>query len=171
MQSKKMFRSALVLAVLGATAGMALAAGSKTTTIGVSASVETNCLISTPSTGLNFGVYDPLAAADNTTTTSFKVKCTKNSPYTIAMSAGLGSGATLTDRKMTNGSQTAMSYAIYSDASNTNWGATVGTGAHTGTGAGLGTENTVDVFATIPTGQLDVGFGNYVDTVTATVSY
>ena len=42
MQSKGMLRSALVLAALGATAGMALAAGSKTTTVAVSASVESN---------------------------------------------------------------------------------------------------------------------------------
>lgn len=170
MQSRKMFRTALVLAALSATASLALAAGSKPAVIGVSATVETNCLVSTPIAGLNFGVYNPLDP-DNSTTTSFTVNCTKNSPYTIAMNAGLGSGATLTDRKMTNGSQTLMNYAIYSDAANTNWGATIPTGAHTGTGLGLGSPITVNVYATIPTGQLNVGFGSYADTVTATVSY
>ncbi len=170
MQSKKMFRGALVLLTLGTAASLALATGSKTTDVGVSASVASNCVVSTPSTGLNFGVYDPLASSDYTTSTTFKVQCSKNAVYTIGLSAGSGPSATETTRKMTNGSETAMSYAIYSDsARTTNWGATAG--AATGTGAGLSTENTVNVYAKIPKNQYDVGVGNYADIVTATVSY
>ena len=170
MQSKKMFRSALVLAVLGATAGLALAAGSKTTTVGVSASVESNCVVSTPSTGLNFGVYDPLASSDYTAATSFGIKCSKNAAYTVGLSAGNGPSATEATRTMANGSEAAMSYAIYSDSGRTtNWGATAG--AATGTGSGLNTENTVNVYGKIPKNQYDVGVGNYADIVTATITY
>ncbi len=172
MKSIAMFRNVIVLAALGASAGLALAAGSKTTTVGVSASVESNCLVYAPSKGLEFGIYDPFAGADYNAATSFKVRCSKNALYTIALNAGTGPSATLSDRKMVNGSQTAMSYAIYSDSARTvNWGATALAGAATGYGSGLGTDNTVDIYATIPTGQLDVGVGAYADTVIATISY
>ena len=167
-----MFRNAIVLAALGASAGLALAAGSKTTTVGVSASVESNCLVYAPSKGLEFGIYDPFAVADYNAATSFKIRCSKNALYTVALSAGSFPTATVSDRRMSNGSQTAMSYAIYSDSARSiNWGATAPAGAATGYGLGLGTDSTIDVYATIPTGQLDVGVGNYSDTVTATVSY
>lgn len=168
MKSIAMFRSALVVAALGASAGLALAAGSKTTDIAVSASVASNCLVSTASTGLSFGVYDPLAEDDNLASTTFKVKCSKNAGYTIGLSQG--GGAAEDARKMALAGQLAMNYAIYSDSlRTTNWGATAG--AATGTGSGLDTENTVTIYGKIPKNQYDVGVGAYADTVVATVTY
>jgi len=168
MKSIAMFRNAIVLAALGASAGLALAAGSKDTSIGVSASVASNCLVSTASTGLGFGVYDPLAADDNVASTTFKVKCSKNAGYTIGLSKG--GGAAEDARKMALSGQLAMNYAIYSDSNRTtNWGATAGTAG--GIGSGLDTENTVTVYGKIPKNQYDVGVGAYADTVIATVSY
>ena len=168
MKSIAMFRKVIVLAALGASAGWALAAGSKTTDIGVSASVASNCLVSTVSTGLNFGVYDPMAADDTLASTTFGVKCSKNAGYTIGLSKG--GGAAENARKMALSGQLAMDYAIYSDSNRqTNWGATAGKAA--GTGSGLDTENTVTVYGKIPKNQYDVGVGAYSDTVVATISY
>ena len=163
-----MFRNVIVLAALGASAGLALAAGSKTTEIGVSASVASNCLVSTPSTGLGFGVYDPTSGTDNTASTSFKVKCSKNAIYTIGLSKGVGTSETA--RSMALSGELAMEYAIYSDsARTTNWGVTAG--APSGTGSGLNTENEIMVYGTIGKKQYNVGVGAYADTVIATVSY
>ncbi len=168
MKSIAMFRNALVLAALGASAGLAFSAGTATTNIGVSASVASNCLVSTASTGLSFGTYDPTAGTDNTASTTFKVKCSKNAGYTIGLSKGGGTSETA--RTMALGSELAMNYAIYSDsARTTNWGATAG--AATGTGSGLNTENEITVYGKIPKNQYDVGVGAYADTVTATVTY
>lgn len=168
MKSIAMFRNSMVLVVFGASAGLALASGSKDTNILVSASVASNCLVSTASTGLDFGTYDPLAASDNLAATTFKVKCSKNAGYTIGLSAG-GGGAEAT-RKMALTGELAMNYAIYSNSGRTtNWGATAG--APAGTGSGLDTENTVEVFGKIPKNQYDVGVGAYSDTVTATITY
>ena len=168
MKSIAMFRNAIVLAALGASAGLALATGSKTTDIAVSTSVASNCLVSTASTGLDFGVYDPLAVADNVASTTFKVKCSKNAGYTIGLSAG--GGAAEATRKMALTGELAMNYAIYSDSGRTtNWGATAG--AATGVGSGLDTENTVNVYGKIPKNQYNVGVGAYADTVVATITY
>jgi len=85
------------------------------------------------STGLNFGVYDPLATSDYTAATSFGIKCSKNAAYTVGLSAGNGVGATDTARTLANGSEAVMNYAIYSDSARTkNWG--VSTNAATGSG-------------------------------------
>jgi spore coat protein U-like protein len=163
-----MFRNVVLLAALGTSAGLAFSAGSQTTNIGVTASVASNCLVSTPSTGLAFGVYDPLASSDTVASTTFKVKCSKNAGYTIGLSAG--GGAAELARKMALANELAMNYAIYSDSGRTtNWGATAG--AATGIGSGLDTENTVTVYGKIPKNQYDVGVGSYTDTVVATISY
>ena len=167
-----MFRNALVLAALGASAGLALSGPlsglSQSTNIGVSASVASNCLVSTASGGLKFGIYDPLVDADNVTSTTFKVKCSKNAGYTVGLSAG--GGAAENARKMALTGELPMNYAIYSDDQmQNNWGATVN--AATGIGSGLNTENTVYIYGKIPKKQYDVGVGNYTDIVTATISY
>jgi spore coat protein U-like protein len=167
-----MFRNAIVLAALGASAGLALAAGTTPTNIGVSANVASNCTIAADASGLNFGTYDPLEKQDNTTSTEFKILCSKNATYTIGLGAGQGIDATDAARSMKNGSEDAMNYSIYTDVTlQKNWGATEN--APTGKGAGLGTgsEITLKVYGKIPKNQWTVGVGAYVDTVVATVSY
>ena len=177
MKSIAMFRNVIVLAALGASAGLALAAPAEaapSTTINVAASVASNCLMSSSSAGLNFGSYDPTDTSPKTTTTTFKVRCTKNAPYTIGLNSGIGAGATELARKMSLSGQASMDYAVYSDAAREiNWGSTGLLGAATGIGNGLAMNNemTITVYGRIRAEQTDVGVGNYSDTLTATVSY
>ena len=168
MKSIAMFRNAIVLAALGASAGLALAAGSKTTDIGVAATVVSNCLISTPSTGLSFGTYDPMSGTDNTASTTFKVRCSKNAGYTIGLSKG--GGASESARKMALSNELSMDYGLYSDSAHgANWGASSGTIG--GNGTGLSTDIELTVYGKIPKNQYDVGVGAYADTVVATITY
>ena len=109
-------------------------AGTVTTTFGVSTTISGVCVVSTASSGLSFGAYDPTSSSDTLGTTTFKVQCSSGLGYTIGLSAG-GSG-TDTARTMSSGGATPLNYNLYSDAGRaTNWGAS--TGAATGTGAGL----------------------------------
>ena len=177
MKSKAMFRNAIVLAALGASAGLALAAPAEaapSTTINVAASVASNCLMSSSKVGLNFGSYDPTDTSPKDTSTTFKVRCTKNAPYTIGLNSGIGASATELVRKMSLSGQASMDYAVHSDsAREVNWGSTDTNGAVTGKGNGLAMadEMTITVYGRIRAEQTDVGVGNYTDTLTATISY
>lgn len=143
-------------------------AASVTTTFGVSTTISGVCVVSTASTGLSFGAYDPTSSSDTLGATTFKVQCSSGLAYTIGLSAG-GSGSD-TARTMGNGGATALNYHLYSNSERTtNWGASAG--ALTGTGSGLSTENTITVYGKIPKNQYGPGFGSYSDTITATVTY
>ena len=164
MKSKIMFRNALVLAALGASAGLASAGSANTGSIPVSATVASNCLISAPS-ALNFGVYDPLSSTPITVESSFNVKCSKGLPYTVSLSAGGSSSEGA--RTMANGSADAMTYSIYSNSGMTsNWGTSLG--AISGSGAGLNTSIPMTMYGRIDAFQYTVGVGSYADTVVAT---
>ena len=51
---------------------------------------------------LSFGAVNPLSTQADATTT-LTVNCTKNSPYTVGLNAGVTTGATIAQRKMANG--------------------------------------------------------------------
>ena len=131
--------------------------------IAVSSSVQATCV--TTATPLAFGVYTGIQA-DNTATIS--VTCTKSTPYTVGLNAGLGTGATVTARSMT-GAGMALNYALFTDAGRTtNWGNTVAT--HTVAGTATGAAQVLTVYGRVAAGQF-VAPGAYNDTVTATVTY
>lgn len=137
-----------------------------TTTFQVTATVLSSCvLVATP---LAFGNYDPNGSVDLDATSSITATCTVGTDYDIGLDAGTASGATVTTRQMTNGTD-ALNYALYRDAARTqNWGQTIDTDTVSGTGQLLPTVHTV--YGRIPQGQ-NVPALLYTDTITATITF
>ncbi|MER9140971.1 spore coat protein U domain-containing protein [Mesorhizobium sp. M0830] len=80
------------------------------------ATIDANCNVSATS-------VTPLECWRNVDSTgSVTVRCTNSTPYTVGLSAGAGSGATVANRKMTSGTKP-VSYSLYSDVGMTTvWG-------------------------------------------------
>src|SRR5262245_38466988 len=87
-------------------------AATATTTFTVQVTLTATCLINSAST-LNFGTQGVLSANVDQTST-IQVQCTDTTPYDIGLDEGVGSGATVTTRKMTSGGST-VSYKLFSD--------------------------------------------------------
>lgn len=144
----------------------AAAAATATTTIGITANVQATCVIS--ATNLAFGTYTGAVLAGTATVT---VTCTNTTPYTVGLSAGLGTtpAATVTTRHMMGGA-VGLNYVLTQDAPHaTNWGNTPATdtpASALGTGAAV----PLTVYGQVAAGQY-VTPGAYTDTVTATVNF
>ncbi|GAA0850284.1 Csu type fimbrial protein [Cupriavidus pauculus] len=137
-------------------------------TFTASANVISDCNIS--ATPLDFGAVG-LLAGNHDATSTLTVQCTQGAPYSIALNAGVGSGATVAARRMTRSGGTQMvAYQLFSDANRTQpWGdGTQGTTAVSGTGNGVA--RTITVYGRVP-GQTTPQAGSYADTVTATITY
>lgn len=167
-----MRNSNLMLAVAGA---LALAAGTagaatRTTTFGVSATVNPNCLVSAQA--LNFGGYDGTAA--KAATSDITVRCSSGTTYAVGLSAG---GGTFAQRLLSGTGSNKLQYNLYTSlAATTIWGdGSVGTGTVAGTGAGMAIANaqTHTVFGQLPDNAFNQGApsGVYNDTITVTVTY
>lgn len=167
---QRALKSALISAfALGATAvGVNSYAATSTGTFGVSATVAASCTIS--GTSLAFGSFDVLGAnVDNTSTLT--ATCTNGSAYVIGLNEGVGTGATVTDRKMLSGTDL-LNYSLFSDSARTvNWGNGVTVVAGEVAGTGNGTGQSITVYGRIPTGQTSVPAGAYTDTITATINF
>src|SRR3974390_2576824 len=99
-------------------------AATATSTFSVQMTVTSSCVINSTAT-LNFGSQGVLVANVNGTS-ALAVQCTNPTPYNIGLDQGLGSGATVAARKMTNGPNT-ITYTLYSDTNRTVlWGNTDG---------------------------------------------
>jgi len=128
--------------------------------------VTSACVINSTST-MDFGSQGVLTANVDTTST-LAVQCTNTTPYNIGLDAGLGTGATVAVRKMTNGSST-INYSLYSDSGRTTvWGNTVGTNTVAATGNGASQSYTV--YGRVPA-QTTPAAAAYTDTITVTVTY
>ena len=157
--------------LLGASwAGIASSA-TTTTTFAVTATVQATC--SATATALAFGAYTSGggAIANNST---ISVKCTKNTPYTIALNGGATAGGAVAQRLMASGANT-LQYNLFTTAA---FGQIFGDGSGTsktvaGTGAGIGSATTVTVFGQLPDSAANQAAipGNYTDTITVTVTY
>ena len=142
-------------------------AATSTTTFTVSATVTNDCSVS--ANNLSFGNYSTISANNVDATTTISVTCTLDTPYTVGLDAGNGSGATTTVRKMTSGENT-LNYSLYSDVSrSTVWGNAIGTDTVAGTGSGA--QQDLTVYGRIPGGQGSVESGDYTDVITVTVTY
>lgn len=134
-----------------------------TTQLSVSATVLALCVI--VATPLAFGIYSS-AALDATATIT--VTCTPTTTYNVGLDPGLGTGATVSSRTMTNTVST-LNYSLFRDSARTNnWGQTVGTDTLSGVGSGL--PQVLTVYGRVPANQV-VSPGIYGDTVTATITY
>jgi spore coat protein U-like protein len=146
-------------------------AGTANTTFAVTATVQSVCAAS--AVPLAFPNYVP-GAGTLTANTTITVKCTKNSPYTVALNIGATTGATMGQRLMASGTNT-LQYNLYTTTGLTTvfGDTTAGSATVAGTGAGVATPTTVTVYGQLPdsaTNQTAV-VGNYTDTITVTVSY
>ncbi len=161
---------AMTLILGAAIAGLSQAA-TTTTNFAVTATVNSTC--SATATALGFGAYVPGAGtlANNST---ISVKCTKNTPYTVALNAGATSGGTVAQRLMGSGTNR-LQYNLFTTAG---FATVFGDGSGTsqteaGTGAGVATANAITVYGQLPdnaTNQAAVP-GAYTDTITVTITY
>lgn len=170
MTKSKLLAIALTTGLLSA--GAASAANPATATFLVSATVLKTCTVS--ATPLAFGNYTPGSGAISNTS-SINVACTNGSPYTMTVNGGSTTGGSITQRLMTNGTQT-LQYNLYTTNTFTTLlgdGTTGGSAKVTGTGAGLATASTTTVYGQLPdsTANQAVPPGSYTDTVTVSVAY
>jgi spore coat protein U-like protein len=144
-----------------------LRAATATDTFDVTITIQAECVVAAGNT-LDFGTQGVLDA-DVDAATTISIQCTDGTGYTIDFDAGLGSGATTTDRLMTGPASATVVYRLFQDAGRTqNWGNTdtVDNVSDTGTGAAI----QYDVYGRVPA-QITPVVGIYADTITVTVTF
>jgi spore coat protein U-like protein len=128
-------------------------------------SATTHFTLTVSANPLSFGNYSG-AVVDSTTTLS--VTCTDTIPYDVGLSAGTGTGATVTSRKMTGPAGALLNYSLFSNSGySTNWGNAAGSWL---AGTGTGAAQTLTVYGQVPANQHPTP-GNYTDTIVVTVNY
>lgn len=145
----------------------AYAAGSDTDSFEVTATVLASCDVTADD--LEFGDYDPIAAANLDAETALSVTCTNGTSYHVGMSVGSGAGASMATRRMTktDGPQT-LSYVLYQDSQRSVlWG---NTGGDRMSATGDGTPDLIHVYGRVPMQQAAPA-GDYTDTIVVTVSW
>jgi spore coat protein U-like protein len=176
MQKSRILIGALALLF----AGLAQAAQTGST-ISVTASVQTNCRISSTGT-VAFVNYDPTSTTDLTASGAVNFKCTKGTSANVTLDAGANSTGTAPNkqRNLTDGTNT-LSYNLLKPTAvgasqtctTTAWGdgtTASGTGFATSTTTGT-TDTVLTVCGVIPNSQ-DVPAGSgYTDTVAVTVNF
>jgi|GraSoiStandDraft_16_1057320.scaffolds.fasta_scaffold480047_2 spore coat protein U-like protein len=157
--------AAALFIVAAPTIGLAATA---TTTFNVQITITNACTI-VSATNLNFGSIGVIGAAGVGSTSTITVLCTTSAPYTVGVSAGTGSGATVANRLMTSAASNTVGYSLYQDAGHSVlWGTTIGTDTVAGTGSGA--SQALTVYGQVPS-QVTPAAGVYNDTVTVTVTY
>lgn len=133
----------------------------------VQITIQAACQINSAG-NLNFGT-NGVIGSNIDATSDVIVQCTASTPFSLGLSAGAGSGATVANRLMTSPAGATISYSLYTTAAHsTVWGNTVGTDRQTGTGTGA--PQTFTVYGRVPA-QTTPAVGVYTDTVTATLNY
>jgi spore coat protein U-like protein len=127
------------------------------------------------STGIAFGTYVPSSTSNSTGTVTISCSSVMGGSlsYTIALNAGVNSGGSFSNRRMSSGSSY-LSYRLYTDATYSQvWGdGTGGTSTVSGTCSGsMGScSSSKTVYGRIPALQ-NPSPGAYTDTITVTVTY
>jgi len=163
------FRSSYALAAtFGLVALIAQPATAQTLgTMAATADVTANCQVN--SSGIVFGGTNVIDGAAHTMTGAVNVMCTTDTAWTATANAGLGTDATITNRKMQSGGNS-LNYSLFTDTAGTTlWGD--GTTGSTIGGTGTGQFVATDITGVIPANQTTVPAGTYTDTVTVTVNY
>jgi spore coat protein U-like protein len=139
-----------------------------TTTFTVQITITNACTI-VSATNMNFGSVGVISAAGVAATSTITMQCTTSAPYTLGLSAGTGTGATVTNRLMTSAATNTVGYSLYQDVAHSIlWGVTIGT--NTLAGVGTGASQPWTVYGFVPS-QTTPAAGTYNDTVTLTVTY
>lgn len=158
------------MAVVAASAfsiGSPASAATATAPMAVTATVQSACIVAV--TPLAFGSYDPTSGSPKDGTSIVTVTCTSGTSFTVGLSAGGASGATVTTRQMVNGSNR-LNYALYSDANHSiNWGNTAGNDTPAAMIA-TALPSQLTVYGRVGASQ-NVPAGLYTDSVTVTVNY
>lgn len=156
------------MVVLAATsAAFSANAATASSSFQVNLTIQGECKVQSAS-NVNFGSQGVIDANIDTTN-AIGVQCTNSTPYTVALSAGAGSGATVAARKMTSAANDTVSYAIYRDASRTQlWGVTQN--VDTAAGTGNGAVQTYTAYGRVPA-QSTPAMGAYSDLVSVTITY
>lgn len=165
--SKLALAAAAIAAVLLPAARPASAA-SATANLSVTASVASNCTISTGV--LAFGSYDPVvthASSPLDSTGTVTIRCTKGTTTTIGL--GLGSNASGATRRMSDGTDF-MDYELFKDGGRTQVWGNANPDLFTPAVAPSSAPRTFTVYGRVAAGQ-DVEAGSYNDTVIATVNW
>lgn len=172
--SKQLVGLALWIGLTAWTAGGAFAS-SAGGSLGLSATVNTNCMVNSPT--LTFAAVDPTAGVDSTGSAVLAVQCTKSTTLTdIKLGPGghqLPGGA----RQLNNGSNYVV-YGLFTDAAYTTpWGdsATTGIGNALSSGfaafSSVATPQTFTVYGRVQAASQDVPAGTYTDSVAVTVDF
>lgn len=150
-----------------------------TTTFNVTLVVTKACTITAAAaTNVDFGTAASTTATPTVGQGTVTAQCSALTPYTISLNAGANAGTAndVTTRRMknTNAAVTAnnfVGYQLYQDAAHTLvWGATSGTNTQAGIGTGLAVP--YQVYGQITNlSTNNAAAGNYLDTVTATITY
>jgi spore coat protein U-like protein len=160
-----------MMLILGTAAAATAQSATTTTTFAVTATLAATC--STTATSLAFPAYIP-GAGNVASSSTISVKCTKNTPYTVALNAGATTGGTIAQREMGFGTSRLLYNLYTTNAYGTIFGdGTGGSQTMAGTGAGIATTQSISVFGQLPdnaTNQAVVA-GAYTDTITVTVTY
>lgn len=143
------------------------AAETKTATMGVSATVADNCSIT--ATPVAFGTVDVTSGSAATAQGGITVKCTMGTSWSAT--ASLGGNASGSTRRMahTTDPTKLLSYELFRDSGLSNAWTNDSGGAVTGSGTGA--DDSVTIYARVPTGQQTAALGAYADSVTVTVTY
>jgi len=165
MNIRTLLLPALIASALFASSAQAATADA---TLLVKLVISGTCGITTDE--VNFGSVTNLSTALQVSG-AIKVECTLQTPYSVALDKGLGSGASVTARKMTNLADTAKtaSYELrWGGYNGSIWGDS--TGGSIFSSAGTGAPQNHVVYG-IVNAQAHPGDGSYQDTVTATITW
>ncbi len=139
-------------------------ASTASTTLPVSATVNTLCSVST--LPMAFGNYN---GAITDASATINVTCTNTTPYDIGLDPGQSPGANTSTRAMLGPGGAPLNYALYIDSGRgVNWGNNVGNDTNHQVATGILQQ--WPVYGRIPANQF-VQPGGYSDTVAVTLTY
>lgn len=164
---KILLRTATItLALFGAISGTQAATDS--TSFNVKLTVTSTCDISTvPATDIEFGSHSS-TSTNLDTTGALTVNCTNGTPYTIGLNDGIhdSSGVRRMAGQDANNTGVYVPYQLYTDSGRT---AVWNSDTSTYGGTGSGSNQAVTIYARVASANFTAG--DYLDTVTATITY
>jgi spore coat protein U-like protein len=166
--SRMAMGTVVLMTALGA-ATPAFAQSSATASLAVSATVSNVCTITTAP--LAFGTYDPIgahASDDLDGTGTVTVACTRGATPVIALD--LGSHASGSARRMSDGSGSYLTYELYQDSNRTAVWGSAGAELLTAPAAPSKDPRSFTVYGRVD-GNQDAASGTYTDVVMATVNF
>jgi len=161
--------------VLGLMAAGSAYAGTASGTLSVSATVNTNCTVNSPT--LTFTAIDPTAGVNSTGSATLSVTCTKGTTL-VDIKLGPGAHQIASGSRQVNNGANNMAYGLFTDgAFTTTWGdsTTTGIGNKLSTGfsafTSVATPQTFTIFGRILAAAEDVPAATYTDSVAVTVDF